>query len=112
MRMIWAGTTWTVDDHETPDYINRGMTSPGSFRRSYHGTGRRHTRYDKWSFPLSWSVVGTNVRDKVSNMVAQDGTVTLEYSAGTFTTYALPGSYQEAEAGYEVFNIGVTLEEA
>jgi len=112
MNIKWNGTTWAVGDADLPDYMTRTLTSPGSYRRSFYGTGRRHTRFDKYGFPLSWSSVGSTVRDNVSDMARMDGTVTLEYATGTFNCHAVPGSYTEQESGYQTYTVGVTLEES
>lgn len=111
MNLKWNGTTWAVADADQPDYISRSIEQAGDFRRSWNGTGRRFTQYDKWTIPLSWSWVGTNVRDYVSNMATLDGTVVLEYPTGTFTCRAEPQSYNEQEVSYGAYDIGITLKE-
>lgn len=111
MNIKYDGTTWAVPESELPDYINRSIEQPGSFRRTYSGAGRRHTQFDKWTIPLSWSMVGTAVRTHVSAMAQIDGTITLEYDTGTFITRAEPGSYSEAEASYQAYDLGITLKE-
>ena len=111
MRMLYNGTTWAMSDDQLPDYISRSIDQPGSVRASHDGTGRRYTRYDKWSFDIPWSFVGTAGTDYVDGMAQLDGTVTLEYDRGTYVCRAVPGSYRESEVTYQAYNCSITLRE-
>jgi hypothetical protein len=110
--MSFAGAfgTWTVDDADLPDHISRTMNSPGSFRRSFLGTGRRRTQYDRWTYNLSWTMVGTTARDQVGSMAGSDEVIQWKSSYGTANYHAAPGSYSEQESGYQVYDLSLTLE--
>ena len=111
MNIKYDGTTWAVSDADLPDHIKRSLEQPGDFRRTWAGAGRLYNRYSKWVWPLSWSMIGTDVQDRVSTFGTYDGTVALEYSAGTFNTYVEPGSYDEQEVSYQAWDVSVTLKE-
>jgi len=112
MAMTFTGAfgTWTVADADLPEHISRTMTSPGSFRRSFLGTGRRHTQYDRWTYNLSWTMVGTTARNQVGSMAASDSAITWSSSYGSANYHAAPGSYSESESGYKVYDLSITLE--
>ena len=113
MGMKWSSAygTWTIADADLPDSVGRSLEHGGSFRRSFYGTGRRSTRFDKWTITMGWSMVGTTVRDNAAGVAQIDASVLLEYYDGTVTCYAEPGSYSESESGYQVYDIGITLKE-
>ena len=115
MSMTFTGSfgTWTVADADLPGKITRGKVGVTQNRRTYNGSLRVYQRWaPKLSWTLTWSMVGTDARNYVGSMYNNSGAITWSFGDGTYTAYTVPGSYSEQESGYQVYDLGLGLEQA
>lgn len=110
MKFVYNGTTWTCSDSDYPNYpVGVPVITDTDRRRSWDGTARRHTNWNKSGRDLAWNTVGSSVKDRVSTWEYLDGTITVYDKHGTIHCHAEGYSCQEITL--DSYDIGITLRE-
>jgi len=110
MKFVYNGTTWTCGNSDYPNYpVGIPVETDTDFRRSWDGTGRKHTNWNKTGRSLRWDNVGSSVKDRVSTWPYLDGPVTVYDKHGTDNCRAVADSYSCEETSLDNYNIAINL---
>ena len=108
MKFVYDGTTWTCGVSEYPNWpVDLDEVTDSDHRRTWEGSGRKNTNWQKPVYGLHWDNVGSTVRDHVETWPDLDTAITFYSKYGT--TECLASDYSASEVTLDNYNIGITL---
>ena len=112
MKFVYNGTTWTCSNAEYPNYpVTLGKITDADNRRTWEGSARKNTNWNKDTYGLKWNNCGSSVYDHVKTWPYLDGDIVFYSSYGTATCKALASSYSFEETSKDNYSGGITLEQ-